>query len=86
MNYSYLPQKVTRCYNIYDKTRIHCYSKNTIIILLVGFMSYGGEIHDTIKRSNKLTWLDVITDTNICRLKNRKSFIHYLKVVLGVKL
>ena len=29
MNYSYLPRKVIRSYNIYDKTCPSCYSKNT---------------------------------------------------------
>jgi hypothetical protein len=59
----------------------------TIIVLLVlGFISYGGEIHDTVSKSKNLTWIDVITDTSICKLKDRKSFWHYLKVGLNMKL
>jgi len=57
-----------------------------IFLLVIGFISYGGEISDTLKRTNKLTWVDIITDTNICRLKDRRSFIHYLKAGLGVKI
>ena len=57
-----------------------------IFLLVIGFISYGGEIHDTLRRTNNLTWLDIITNTNICRLKDRKSLLHYLKVGLGVKI
>ena len=57
-----------------------------IFLLVIGFISYGGEISDTLKRTNKLTWVDIITDTNICRLKDRRSFLHYLKAGLGVKI
>ena len=57
-----------------------------LILLVLGFISYGGEIHDTVKKSRSLTWMDVITDTDICRLKDRKSFLHYLKVGLGLKI
>ena len=48
-----------------------------IILLVIGFISYGGEIHDTLKRSKNLTWVDVISDTDVCRLTDRKSFWHY---------
>lgn len=57
-----------------------------IFLLVIGFIAYGGEIHDTVKRSNNLTWLDIITDTDICRLKDRKSFLYYLKIGLGLKI
>lgn len=57
-----------------------------LFLLLIGFVSYGGEIHDTVKNSKNLTWFDVITDTNVCRLNDRKNFFHYLKVGLGLKL
>jgi hypothetical protein len=60
---------------------------NIILILLVlGFIAYRGEIHDTVKRNKDLTWFEVITNTDICRLKNRKTFLHYLKVGLGLKI
>jgi len=57
-----------------------------LFLLVIGFISYGGEIHDTLKKTKNLTWLDIITDTNICRLKDRKNFLHYLKVGLGLKI
>jgi hypothetical protein len=57
-----------------------------LFLLVVGFISYGGEIHDTVKRNKNLTWIDVVTDTSVCKLKNRKSFLHYLKVGLGLKI
>jgi hypothetical protein len=55
-------------------------------LLVIGFISYGGEIHDNLKNSKNMTWLDVIMDTEICRLKDRKSFFHYLKIGLGIKI
>lgn len=57
-----------------------------IFLLIIGFISYGGEIHDTVRRNKNLTWLDVIIDTDICKLKDRKNFFHYLKVGLGLKI
>lgn len=57
-----------------------------LFLLVIGFISYGGEIRDTISKSKNITWVDVITDTDICRLKDRRSFWHYFKVGLGIKL
>lgn len=57
-----------------------------ITLLVIGVISYGGEIHDTLRKSKGLTWIDVITDTSVCKLKNRKSFWHYLKVGLNLRL
>jgi len=57
-----------------------------LFLLVIGFISYGGEIHDTLKKKKNLTWVDVITDTDVCRLKDRKSFLHYLKVGLRLKI
>lgn len=57
-----------------------------VFLLVIGFISYGGEIHDSVRRSKKLTWIDVITDTDNCNVKDRKSFFHYLKVGLGMKI
>lgn len=57
-----------------------------VFLLVIGVISYGGEIHDTVKKSKNLTWLDVISDTSVCKLKDRKGFLHYLKVGLGIKL
>jgi len=57
-----------------------------IVLLVVGFIAYGGEIKDTLKHSKNLTWIDVIMDSQICELKNRKSFWHYLQMGLGIKI
>ena len=57
-----------------------------VCLLVIGVISYGGEIHDTVRTSKNLTWIDVITDTGVCKLKNRRGFLHYLKVGLGMKL
>jgi hypothetical protein len=57
-----------------------------VFLLVIGVLSYGGEIHDTVSKTKNLTWLDVISDTSICKLKTRKGFWHYLKVGLGMKL
>lgn len=57
-----------------------------IMLLVVGFISYGGELHDTVKMSKHLTWFDVLFDTNMCSLNERKSFWHYLKIGVGLKL
>ncbi len=57
-----------------------------LVLLVLGFIAYGGEIHDTVKKNKDLTWIEVMTDTNICRLKDRKTFLHYLKVGLGLKI
>lgn len=56
-----------------------------LFLLVVGFIAYGGEIHDTLKTVKNLTWINVITNTKICRLQNRKSFLHYLRIGLGLR-
>lgn len=57
-----------------------------IFLLVIGFISYGGEIKDNVSRSKNLTWLDVVIDTKVCSLKEKKSFLHYFKTGLGLKL
>ena len=57
-----------------------------IFLLIIGFISYGGEIKDTLMKNNSLTWIKIITDTNVCKIKDRKSFWHYFKIGLGVKI
>jgi len=54
------------------------------LLLILGFIAYTGEIKETLVRRKNLTWVDVFTDTEICNLKERKTFIHYLKVGFGV--
>lgn len=56
-----------------------------LMLLILGFIAYGGEIKDTLK-SSRLTWIDVIVDTNFCKIKDRKGFWHYFKMGLGLKL
>lgn len=56
------------------------------ILLIVGLIAYGGEIKDTLVRRKNLSWIDVFTDTEICNLNERKSFMHYVKLGLGMKL
>ena len=68
-----------------DKIEI-CIYYVIVILLVMGFISYGGEIHDTLSKSSKLNWIHVILDTNICKLQDRKSFWHYFKIGLGIKL
>jgi hypothetical protein len=55
------------------------------LLLILGFIAYTGEIKDTLVNRKNITWWDVFTDTEICNLKERRSFIHYLKVGVGVK-
>jgi hypothetical protein len=57
-----------------------------IFLLIIGFISYGGEIHDTLMKNKTLTWIKIITDTNVCKIKDRKSFWHYFNIGLGVKI
>ena len=56
-----------------------------LLLLVFGFISYGGEIKDTVK-SSKLTWIDVVTNTKFCKIKDRKGFWYYFKMGLGLKL
>ena len=57
-----------------------------IFLLIIGFIGYGGEIHDTLIKNKNLSWIKIITDTNICRIKDKKSFWHYFKIGLGLKI
>jgi hypothetical protein len=50
------------------------------ILLILGFIAYHGEIKDTLVKNKHLSWIDVFTDTEICKLNERKSFWHYLKI------
>jgi hypothetical protein len=57
-----------------------------ITLLVIGFIEYGGEIKHTLKTSKNITWVDVITDTSICKLKDRKTFWYYFNLGLGIKI
>jgi hypothetical protein len=56
-----------------------------IIVLVLGVISYGGELRESLKNKN-ITWFTVLTDTKVCNIKDRKSFWEYLKMGLGLKL
>ena len=50
------------------------------MLLILGFIAYCGEIKDTLVKNKHLSWIDVFTDTQICKLNEKKSFWHYLKI------
>lgn len=56
-----------------------------LFLLIIGFISYGGEIKETIKIKKSLTWEDIIINTNICYIKDKKSFWYYFKKGLEIK-
>ena len=56
-----------------------------ICLILFGFICYGGEVKDLIKHNKSLTWIKVITDTSICKIKQSKSLWYYFKTGLGIK-
>ena len=70
--------------NILNK--INNYLYYIIIVLVVfGFICYGGEMKETIKNSKNFTWTDVIYDNKDCKLKNsRKSLLYYFKKGLNI--
>ena len=55
-----------------------------LFLLVIGFIAYRGEIHDTIRHSDNLSWIDIVTNTNFCKLKDRKPFLHYLLTGLSI--
>lgn len=54
-------------------------------LLVIGFISYVGEIRETLKKYKHLSFLDVILKSNVCKLNSKKGFFHYLKIGLGAK-
>ena len=56
------------------------------VLIILGVISYGGEIKDTFKNKKNVTWHDVFLNNKICNIKDRQPFIHYLKVGLGLKI
>ena len=56
-----------------------------IVLLIIGFISYGGEVKETIQNSKtKISWTEVIVDSKICKLLNKKHFWEYFKIGLGL--
>ena len=56
-----------------------------ILLLVFGFISYAGEIRDSLKKGKNLSWLDIVTDTEICKIKEKQGFWHHFKSGLGLK-
>jgi uncharacterized membrane protein len=57
-----------------------------IILLVFGFICYGGEMRHKIKNNKSLTWFTVLFDTSICKMKEPKSLLYYFKMGLGIKI
>ena len=55
------------------------------VVLILGTISYAGEIKQSLQYKN-VTWFTVLTDTNICNIKDRKGFWDYFKSGIGLKL
>jgi hypothetical protein len=55
-----------------------------IFLLIIGFIAYGGEIRDTIKTKKTLSWLDLIINTEICKIKNNYDFWKYFQMGLWI--
>lgn len=50
-----------------------------IFLLIIGFIAYGGEIRDTIKVNKTFSWLDLIVNTDICKIKSNSDFWKYFQ-------
>ena len=44
-----------------------------ILLLVVGFVAYAGEVKHTLRTNKDLSWLQVVLDTNICKLKKSQG-------------
>ena len=54
------------------------------LLLIFGFIAYGGEIKDLFNNNKNLTWIDIFTYTKNCNLKENKSLIYYFKKGLNL--
>ena len=57
-----------------------------ILLVVIGFIVYRGEVRDTLTKSNKLTWVNIVLDNHLCELKDKKSLWKYFKIGLGIKM
>ena len=57
-----------------------------IVLLVIGFISYGGEVKDSIKKNKNISWIEVVTDAKACNLTDRKGFWEYFKSELSLKI
>ena len=55
-----------------------------LILLVVGFIEYVGKIRHTLSKPNKLTWVDIMLNANISKLKYNKRFWDYF--LMGIKI
>ena len=56
------------------------------VLIMLGVISYGGEIKDTLNNKKNVTWKDVLFSNKICNIKDRRPFMHYVKLGLGLKI
>ena len=56
-----------------------------IIFIVLGIVAYRGEITIASHKRQDLSWFEVFNDTHECKISQRLSFIHYLKVGIGLK-
>ena len=50
-----------------------------IFLLIIGFIAYGGEIRDTVKVNKTFSWLNLIINTDICKIKGNSDFWKYFQ-------
>jgi len=55
-----------------------------IFLLIIGFISYSGEVKYSIKNNKKINWINIISDTTICKLKHKNGFWKNFKLGLGI--
>lgn len=56
-----------------------------LLLVVVGLISYRGELKDQFKKNKHINWIVLFEDTKICNLSDRKSFLYYFKLGLGLK-
>jgi hypothetical protein len=56
------------------------------VLIILGVISYGGEIKDTLNNKKNVTWVDVLFSNKLCNIKDRRPFMHYLKLGIGLKI
>lgn len=57
-----------------------------LLLLVIGFIVYRGKVCDILSKSNKLTWIDIVLDNNLCKLTDKKSLWNYFKIGLGIQM
>jgi hypothetical protein len=49
------------------------------LLLIVGFIAYGGEMRDLFSKNKNISWTDIFNNTKNCDLKETKSLFYYFK-------